>query len=277
MSTINAVSALRNHYRLCLGAVVLTGSAYASYRQFNPSPKITLDAPSRPKTFNGGWFKTLTLHSVEEVNHNVKKFKFELPDKNAVSGLEPCYTPGYVEFLIKRYPNGKSSEYLHSLKPGATISARGPLPTYPWKPNQHSHVVLLAGGAGITPIYQLAQTILENPKDKTKVTLVFGNNNDQDVLLKDKFDEFARDRGDQFKAVYAVSHTSEGSGYYKGYITKELLQKTMPSSHEPGVKVLVCGPPGLEKSITGQSGWFGGSYGGILKELGFSKDQVHRF
>ncbi len=47
------------------------------------------DKPAK-KTFTGGeqgWVD-LKLESVEEINHNTKKFRFALPDKDDVSGLE---------------------------------------------------------------------------------------------------------------------------------------------------------------------------------------------
>ena len=41
------------------------------------------------KTFTGGdqGFVDLKLSEVSDINHNVKRFRFELPDKDAVSGL----------------------------------------------------------------------------------------------------------------------------------------------------------------------------------------------
>ena len=42
-----------------------------------------------PKAFTGGdqGFLDLKLSNVEIVNHNTKRFRFELPDKDQVSGL----------------------------------------------------------------------------------------------------------------------------------------------------------------------------------------------
>ena len=40
---------------------------------------------------------------------------------------------------------------------------------------RHEAIGLIAGGTGITPMYQLIKAIFKNPNDKTKVTLVFGN------------------------------------------------------------------------------------------------------
>ena len=48
-------------------------------------------SPKDPKkTFTSGFsFQNLKLESSENVNHNTKRLRFELPDKDAVSGLHP--------------------------------------------------------------------------------------------------------------------------------------------------------------------------------------------
>lgn len=45
---------------------------------------------SAPKAFTGGeqGFVDLKLSSVENVNHNTKRFRFDLPEKDQVSGLD---------------------------------------------------------------------------------------------------------------------------------------------------------------------------------------------
>lgn len=56
-------------------------------------PAYASDKPAQ-KTFTGGeqgWVD-LKLESVEEINHNTKKFRFALPDKDDVSGLEIACT-----------------------------------------------------------------------------------------------------------------------------------------------------------------------------------------
>lgn len=76
------------------------------------------------------------------------------------------------------------STHIHSLKPEDTLSFKGPMVKYPWTPNKHEHVALIAGGTGIAPMYQIIRGIFKNPEDKTKVTLVFGNVSEEDVLLR---------------------------------------------------------------------------------------------
>ena len=141
------------------------------------SPAPSASAPQ--KAFQGGdqGFIDLKLESVEEINHNTKKFRFALPNSDDVSGLSIAsalltkykgpemekpvirpYTPtsdedakGYIDLVIKKYPNGPMSEHLHDMKPDQRLDFKGPVPKYPWEANKHSHIALIAGGTGITP------------------------------------------------------------------------------------------------------------------------------
>lgn len=260
-----------------------------------------------PVHFGGGMNLTsLRLYSVQIVNHNTKRLLFELPDKDARCGLSLTsalltitrpkgrwlpvirpYTPindfrepGFIELMVKKYPNGKASSHLHSLEPGQSVTFAGPVKGFPWSPNKFSHVYLLAGGAGITPIYQLIQGILNNPEDKTKMTLVFGVNTEEDLVLRDELDGFKKRFPDRFNVVYTVSDpskTADGSSspfnpsYKQGRITESLLKEVMKGPDEKNIKIFVCGPPAMEASLTGYRNQ------GILGKLGYRKDHIHKF
>jgi cytochrome-b5 reductase len=184
----------------------------------------------------------------------------------------PADEPGSLELMVKCYPNGKASTYLHSLSLGESLLFLTAIPGYKWKPNAFPHITLIAGGAGITPLFQLTQGILKNPEDKTEITMIVGVNTDADVLLKKEFDEFERSFPGRFKAVYTVSRPVEGSPLRKGYVTKELLEDVLGEPHKGDTKVFVCGPPPMEDALVGKRG-----KGGILRELGYRKDQIHNF
>lgn len=172
---------------------------------------------------------------------------------------------------MKHYPNGKASTHLHALAPGDSLFFITRIPGFAYKTNEFQRVTLIAGGAGITPIYQLASSILRDINDKTKIDLVFGVNSDVDVLMKDQFDAWEKEYPGRFKANYVVSRPAEGSPYAKGYVTKELLNSvTGPATADS--KVFVCGPPAMETALVGS--W---KEKGILGELGYRKDQVHKF
>lgn len=118
------------------------------------------------------------------------------------------YTPvtgdevlGYVDLVIKvytptdRFPEGgKMSQLLDTVEIGETVEIKGPVGEieYP-EPGKFllkktlksvTHVAMLAGGTGITPMYQVLKAILTNPDDKTECSLIYANQTEEDILLR---------------------------------------------------------------------------------------------
>lgn len=298
-----------------LGGVAL-GGAYYYMNSGAVTPHPLKEEGKTPKStselakvaFMGGeqGFLSLPLESVETINHNTKKFRFSLPEADMESGLRVAsavitkykgpemekpvirpYTPvsdtdaeGHIDFIVKRYPNGPMSEHLHNMAVGQRLDIKGPIPKYPWAPNKHEHVAMIAGGTGITPMYQVAKAIFKNPEDKTKVTLVFGNISEDDILLRHELHELENTYPQRFRAFYVLDNPPENWQGGKGYVTKELLKTVLPEPKEgEKIKIFVCGPPGMYKAISGgkKSPADQGELEGILKELGYSKDQVYKF
>jgi cytochrome-b5 reductase len=128
-------------------------------------------------------------------------------------------------------------------------------------------------------MYQLLRSIFKNPEDKTKVTLVFGNVTENDILLKKELQELENTYPQRFKAFYVLDKPPKEWTGGSGYITKELLKIVLPEPKEDNIKIFVCGPPGMYKAISGTkvSPKDQGELNGILKELGYDKDQVYKF
>lgn len=184
-----------------------------------------------------------------------------------------------MDLLVKRYENGPMSTHLHDMVPGQRLDIKGPLPKYSWTPNKHEHIALIAGGTGITPMFQLCRAIFKNPEDKTKVTLVFGNVTEDDILLKHELAELENTYPQRFRAFYVLDNPPKTWAGGKGYINSELLKTVLPEPKADNIKLFVCGPPGLMTSISGnkKSPKDQGELTGILKELGYTPEQVYKF
>jgi cytochrome-b5 reductase len=59
---------------------------------------------------------------------------------------------GHIDFVVKEYKDGKSSKYIHTLKPGDKIAAMGPFSTVQYHANDYKSVGMIAAGSGITPM-----------------------------------------------------------------------------------------------------------------------------
>ncbi len=128
-------------------------------------------------------------------------------------------------------------------------------------------------------MYQLARAIFKNPSDKTKVTLIFGNLTEADILLKHEFEDLENTYPQRFRAFYTVDTPSENWHGGTGHISKDLLKTVLPEPKQENVKIFVCGPPGLYKAVSGtkKSPADQGELTGMLKELGYRQDQVYKF
>jgi NAD(P)H-flavin reductase len=107
--------------------------------------------------------------------------------------------------------------------------------------NEFSHVGLIGGGSGITPLYQVLTSALRDPNNTTKFTLLFGNASEKDILLKEELDRLKKKYPRNFDVVYFVDK-SDGSGIAtEGYMTKDGIAKYFDPSLGERIKIFVCG------------------------------------
>ncbi|KAL2971668.1 hypothetical protein AAZX31_15G208600 [Glycine max] len=165
------------------------------------------------------------------------------------------YTPitldsdiGYFELVVKMYPNGKMSHHFRQMKEGDYLAVRGPKGRFSYKPGQARAFGMIAGGSGITPMFQLIRAILENPKDKTKVHLVYANVTVDDILLKEELDNFTNKFPQRFEVYHVLNKPPEQWNGGIGFISKEIIKSHCPEpAHD--IQILRCGPPPMNKAM----------------------------
>ncbi|ORX72223.1 ferredoxin reductase-like protein [Linderina pennispora] len=271
-----------------LGFLVAAGLAYV----FLTNSKAAVAGP----VLSSVEYRKFKLVKKVQLSHNTARYRFALPREDAALGLPigrhiqvmtvvggkevaRSYTPtstdndkGFFELVVKTYPEGVISSHLAGLKIGDSISVRGPRGAFRYTPNMVRHIGMIAGGTGITPMYQIVQHILDNPEDKTRVSVIFANVNEDDILLKEQLDKWASEH-EGFEISYVLNNPPEGWTGGVGFVTKDMIQKSLPAPAED-IKVLLCGPPPMVKAMDAN-----------LTELGYDKariiskpeDQVFKF
>lgn len=162
----------------------------------------------------------------------------------------------YFKDTHPRFPDGGvMSQHIESLKVGDSIDVRGPtgLITYRGKgafsingkPVQVKHLGLVAGGTGITPCLQVIEHVLRDTDDKTTLSLIFGNQTEADILLKDRLDTLARDNA-QLRVFYTLDKAPEGWTQGEGFIDKDMCGQHLPPPGDDTI-ILMCGPPPMIK------------------------------
>ena len=191
-------------------------------------------------------------------------------------------TKGHFELLVKRYPKGKMGTHIFTLRPGEELLVKGPFIKFEYKPNTKNHVGMICGGTGVTPMYQVIREVLDNPSDKTKLSLIYANNSRRDILLGNELCELQKTYPNFHMYLTLVDPPRRWLGGI-GFITKEVLKAFLPPPGEKDTAVLVCGPPGMMKHLSGDKEFVTGQppkqgeLTGVLKELGYESSQVFKF
>ncbi|XP_009797743.1 NADH--cytochrome b5 reductase 1 isoform X2 [Nicotiana tabacum] len=235
-------------------------------------------------------FKEFKLVKRTQLSHNVAKFRFELPTPTSVLGLPigqhiSCrgkdsqgeevvkpYTPttldsdiGHFELVIKMYPQGRMSHHFREMRVGDYLVVKGPKGRFKYQPGQVRAFGMLAGGSGITPMFQVARAILENPTDKTKVHLIYANVTYEDILLKEELEGLAANYPDRFKVYYVLNQPPEVWSGGVGFVSKEMIQTHCPAP-AADIKILRCGPPPMNKAMAAN-----------LEALGYTPEMQFQF
>ncbi|RAH70050.1 uncharacterized protein BO66DRAFT_401732 [Aspergillus aculeatinus CBS 121060] len=214
-------------------------------------------------------YKSLSLIRKEELAPNVYKFVLQLPSPQDVIGLpigqhvaikanvdgravSRSYTPtsnnldrGVLELVIKCYPDGLlTGRYLANLEIGHEIQLRGPKGAMKYTQGICKRIGMIAGGTGITPMYQLIRAICEDPTDLTEVSLIYANRTEDDILLRRELDQFAQSYPRNLQIWYMLDTPPETWAFGRGYVTAETMKERLPAS-SPDTKVMLCGPPGM--------------------------------
>jgi nitrate reductase (NAD(P)H) len=183
-----------------------------------------------------------------------------------------AYTPisdndeqGFVSFLIKVYFAGENpahveggifSQYLDDLHLGSRIEMRGPLGHFTYqglgrcvvneRPVQVKKLGFIAGGTGITPIFQIMRAILSAPDDTTVVALIYCVRGEKDLLLKDEIDALQKLKPSQCRVFYTLTElVADEAPHWRQGRTRLTVDMVRQVIGENADHVALCGPPGL--------------------------------
>eukprot|EP01088_Endostelium_zonatum_P014284 TRINITY_DN3070_c0_g1_i1.p1 TRINITY_DN3070_c0_g1~~TRINITY_DN3070_c0_g1_i1.p1 ORF type:complete len:343 (+),score=78.32 TRINITY_DN3070_c0_g1_i1:78-1106(+) len=301
--------------RTATSVVIFGGLAYCAMSTLSTADTKQKQASNPPaeqekasnqasqKALNGEW-REFEITKVSDESHDTKRIRFSLWNRHEQFGLETAgailirkppstwkdqekpemrpYTPvivnddeGWVELIVKVYPQGVLSPYIAGQKVGDKLEIKGPLPKIKITPNLRKNFTMLAGGTGVTPMYQILNKVLEYPDDKTDVTLIISQKSDKDLLLKQELETLAKKHSDRIHLNWVISNK-------QGHIDRPMLEKLMPCTDgekcgKDGL-VFVCGPPAFYKAYSGEkkSPADQGPLTGILADMKFTSNDVYK-
>ncbi len=155
--------------------------------------------------------------------------------------------PGDAELhlTIKRKDGGRISPFLTRVRVGGRLRVLGPFGSFVVRdmPDARASsrvLVLVAGGAGITPLASIARALLAR-EPTAQIALVYANRDANDVIFAKALDDLAREHAHRFTLVHVT-------GLLDRRAASSALDAVPQASH-PAARFFVCGPDGMRDEV----------------------------
>lgn len=207
-----------------------------------------------------------TVLEVTSLSHNTKKVVFAAPERLPIApgghlvvttsdgDASRTYTPYEVSstsfsIMVKKYPGGKVSSYIHSLRPGDFVEVSSPIePEVPISSLTGNVVVMVAGGTGVAPLLTMARALVTDAAKKRVVFFACFRNED-DALLAHQLSTLA-DVYHNLEPYFVFSQADcarfEQRHAFSGRFCKDHVVQAVTAADS----VISCGPPKFSDAVT---------------------------
>ncbi|XP_041962291.1 cytochrome b5 reductase 4 isoform X2 [Alosa sapidissima] len=185
-----------------------------------------------------------------------------LPDCSATAG-DGAHR---LFLMIKVYPNGVLSSHLDSLSIGDSLAVSSPEGPFSLRLLRGiTQLYLLAAGTGFTPMARLVHAALTDLPTLRKTQLMFFNRQERDILWHSLLDQLAA-KDPRFEVEYVLSEPSDSWTGRRGRVQTSMLTDLLVRPEGSKCLVCVCGPTAFTELAVG-----------LVKDLGFSDEEIHAF
>lgn len=160
----------------------------------------------------------------------------------------------YLRITVKALGDG--SAWLQRIPPGTRVLAEGPYGAFTSDKRTSRHVLLIAGGVGVTPIRALLEEFARTRHD---IVVIYRANRQQDAVLANELHQLARWCGAR---LHVVLGPPTAVGRYGRMMGPHHIAAMVPDVRRRDV--FVCGPPGMTDAVKG-----------TLVRLGVPENQLH--
>lgn len=197
------------------------------------------------------------IKDIVEETPTIKTFKLELDEpiefatgqfiQLTVPGVGECpFTPsskpGKTENIdVTVMKVGTATEVLHKKRKGEYLGVRGPYGNgFPVEELKNRELLIVGGGCGMAPLRSLLHEILGNKNEFPRVVFLYGCKTPEDVLYKDRFENWKK----QFEIHRTVDKATSDWEENEGLVTT-LFERI--DVDEKKCAAVVLGPPIMMK------------------------------
>lgn len=168
-----------------------------------------------------------------------------------------CSSPFVDEELavaVKRVEKGLMSNWLpDNLKAGDRVRIMEPMGqfTTEYAKDKKRHLILFAGGSGITPMMSIIKSMLTQEPESI-LTLIYCNRNIDSIIFKEELTRLETKHEGRLHLIHILDEAPMNWQGYSGLLNHDMLQKLFERIPDWGIDkttYLMCGPEGMMKNV----------------------------
>lgn len=203
---------------------------------------IVLDQPQAKISYKAGQFLTLIV----PINGKEVRRAYSL-----------CTSPFVDEDLavtVKRVDNGLVSNYLaDNLKIGDNLKVMEPMGQFvtEYKKENKRHIILFAGGSGITPMMAIIKSLLSQEPD-SMASLIYCNRDIDSIIFRETLEKLQTTYEGRLQVIHILDNAPMNWQGYSGLLNHDMLSRLVERIPDWGIEkttYLMCGPEGMMKNV----------------------------
>jgi ring-1,2-phenylacetyl-CoA epoxidase subunit PaaE len=139
------------------------------------------------------------------------------------------------------------------LKTGSKVKVMEPMGqfTTEFTKERKRHLIMFAGGSGITPMMSIIKSLLAQEPDSI-VSLIYCNRDIDSIIFKDTLEEMQTNDEGRLHVIHVLDNAPMNWQGYSGLLNHEMLTKLFERIPDWGITnttYLMCGPEGMMKNV----------------------------
>ncbi|HEY9044525.1 MAG TPA: ferredoxin--NADP reductase [Ohtaekwangia sp.] len=173
--------------------------------------------------------------------------------RRAYSLCSSPFTDDDLAVTVKRVEQGLMSNWLpDNLKAGQSLKVMEPMGqfTTEYDAKRKRHLVLFAGGSGITPMMSIIKSILSQEPESI-VSLIYCNRDIDSIIFRDELDKWQTKYEGRIHVIHVLDNAPMNWQGYSGLLNHDMLVKLFERIPNWGLEkttYLMCGPEGMMKN-----------------------------
>ena len=190
--------------------------------------------------------------------------------RRAYSLCSSPYVDTDLAVTVKRVDEGMMSNWLpDNVKVGQTVKVMEPMGQFTTEFDQSNkrHLIMFAGGSGITPMLSIIKSTLTQEPDSI-VSLIYCNRDIDSVIFKEELARWEAKYEGRLHVIHILDNAPMNWQGYSGLLNPEMLQKLFERIPDWGIDKtthLMCGPEGMMNNVET-----------LLAERNIAKDSIFK-